>query len=381
MIELKSVHTVAPVTIKKHSFAFGIVTSKRTFLVKASSPDEMEDWVRAVNGCRRKLSEREEEDRNKREGKVSGIAIPSRQGMSGDGMDVHQGTYSTTYTTGSISSSPIATTGYFAPKMSSTNQTSYSMGGPQTATPTSAAIPASPLDTMNSLTAQMARVAIPRTPSISVNTSRSVSNQRDPSASSVGSSRAAAGEYMPRSAQPMQLSSDEDEPYFSDPVAGLGMSVGTTVSMTPSASGMGLVMDPKKIILSAYLMKRSKGRGRRVWKKRWFFLTSQGLTYTKSHMVRQLFYPFCSNLSREKLMIRTLVHFGISPYHQSLTLSISNQASHPPMPRIPIIPPPLHRPRRPVNSPSSVKAAAQKTVMDIIKSINPIHQTTTHSGS
>ena len=250
----------------------------------------MEDWVRAVNGCRRKLSEREEEDRNKREGKVSGIAIPSRQGMSGDGMDVHQGTYSTTYTTGSISSSPIATTGYFAPKMSSTNQTSYSMGGPQTATPTSAAIPASPLDTMNSLTAQMARVAIPRTPSISVNTSRSVSNQRDPSASSVGSSRAATGEYMPRSAQPMQLSSDEDEPYFSDPVAGLGMSVGTTASMTPSASGMGLVMDPKKIILSAYLMKRSKGRGRRVWKKRWFFLTSQGLTYTKSHMVRQLFF-------------------------------------------------------------------------------------------
>jgi hypothetical protein len=44
-------------------------------------------------------------------------------------------------------------------------------------------------------------------------------------------------------------------------------------------------VDPKKIILSAYLMKRSKGRGRKVWRKRWFYLTSQGLTYTKSHMV------------------------------------------------------------------------------------------------
>jgi len=257
----------------------------------------MEDWVRAVNGLRRKLSEREEEERNKREGKVSGIAIPSRQGMSGESMDPHQGTYSTTYTTGSTSGSPIATTGYFAPKMSSTNQSSY-MGGSQGATPISAAIPASPLDTMNSLTAQMARVGIPRTPSISANQSRSVSGQRDPSASSVGSSRAAAGEYMPRSAQPMQLSSDEDEPYFSDPVAGLGMSVGTTTSMTPSASGMGLVMDPKKIILSAYLMKRSKGRGRRVWKKRWFFLTSQGLTYTKSHMVCPLLLASYGCLSR-----------------------------------------------------------------------------------
>lgn len=293
VIELKSVHTVAPVTVKKHSFAFGIVTSKRTFLVKASSPDEMEDWVRAVNGMRRKLSEREEEERNKKEGKVSGIAIPSRQGGSGDGGEAHQGTYSTTYTTGSISGSPIATTGYFAPKMASNGQSAYSMASSQAATPTSAAVPASPLDTTNSLTAQMARVAIPRTPSFAVNQSRSVSSaRREPSASSVGSSRghATKGEYMPRSAQPMQLSSDEDEPYFSDPVAGLGMSVGTTASMTPSASGMGLVMDPKKIILSAYLMKRSKGRGRRVWKKRWFFLTSQGLTYTKSHMVSQL--PF-----------------------------------------------------------------------------------------
>jgi hypothetical protein len=259
----------------------------------------MEDWVRAVNGLRRKLSEREEEERNKREGKVSGIAIPPRQGMSGDGTETHQGTYSTSYTTGSISGSPIATTGYFAPKMPSTAQSSYAMGS-QGATPTSASIPATPLDTMNSLTAQMARVAIPRTPSVSANQSRSVSGHRDTSASSVGSSRAAAGEYMPRSAQPMQLSSDEDEPYFSDPVAGLGMSVGTTASMTPSASGMGLVMDPKKTILSAYLMKRSKGRGRKVWKKRWFFLTSQGLTYTKSHMVSQLLPSLLSSTENRK---------------------------------------------------------------------------------
>jgi hypothetical protein len=222
---------------------------------------------------------------------VSGIAIPSTRGGSGDGGEAHQGTYSTTYTTGSISGSPIATTGYFAPKMGSNSQSAYSMAVSQSVTPTSATIPGSPLDTTNSLTAQMARVGIPRTPSFAVNQSRSVSSaRREPSASSVGSSRGHGtgtnGEYMPRSAQPMQLSSDE--PYFSDPVAGLGMSVGTTTSMTPSASGMGLVMDPKKIILSAYLMKRSKGRGRRVWKKRWFFLTSQGLTYTKSHMVSLL---------------------------------------------------------------------------------------------
>jgi hypothetical protein len=291
VIELKSVHTVAPVTVKKHSFAFGIVTSKRTFLVKASSPDEMEDWVRAVNGLRRKLSEREEDERNKRENKASGIAIPPRQATSGDGTDVHHGTYSTTYTTvGSISGSPIATTGYFAPKIASSSSQTYSMNMASQAQTPAAVVPASPMDTTNSLSAQMARVAIPRTPSTSAAQSRSVSsNRRDLSASSVGSSRGhGTTDYMSRAAPLQMASSDEDEPYFSDPVAGLGMSVGTTASMTPSASGMGLAVDPKKIILSAYLMKRSKGRGRKVWKKRWFFLTSQGLTYTKSHMVSSL---------------------------------------------------------------------------------------------
>lgn len=267
----------------------------------------MEDWVRAVNGCRRKLSEQEEDDRNKREGRsVSGagptggmaMAIPPRQAP--DNIDTHQGTYSSVFTNStSISSSPVATTGYFAPKIpsqpqSQSQQQGYAMGGSQSNPhPLN---PSSPLDTTNNLTAQMARVSIPqRTPSTSAPQSRSVSSRREPSASSMSSiGRSAAGgtDYQSRSPQPPPVSSDEDEPYFSDPNIGLGMSVGGTPStpmMSPSGStglGMGsLVIDPKKIILSAYLMKRSKGRGKKVWKKRWFFLTSQGLTYTKSHMV------------------------------------------------------------------------------------------------
>jgi hypothetical protein len=73
---------------------------------------------------------------------------------------------------------------------------------------------------------------------------------------------------------------------------------------------MGLAVDPKKIILSAYLMKRSKGRGRKVWKKRWFFLTSQGLTYTKSHMVSQLL----DSRRASKLTSRTLARCAIFPF-------------------------------------------------------------------
>lgn len=279
----------------------------------------MEDWVRAVNGCRRKLSEQEEDDRNKREGRsASGMGtgmgmsmpIPSRQtqgGQEGLGVDTHQGTYSSVFTNStSISSSPVATTGYFAPKIASQPQQSqsYSMAGshsgtPQHQYPHPSAAPTSPMDTTNYLTAQMARVSIPqRTPSTSNPQSRSVSSRREPSASSMSSSigrNPSGGDYQPRSAQlPPPLSSDEDEPYFSDPNMGLGTSMGATPTMMSASSstapgtnmGTGnLVIDPKRIILSAYLMKRSRARGRKVWKKRWFFLTSQGLTYTKSHMV------------------------------------------------------------------------------------------------
>lgn len=320
VIELKSIHAVAPVTVKKHSFAFGIVTSKRTFLVKASSPDEMEDWVRAINGCRRKLSEQEEEDRNKREGKTSGMpmAIPARQqgAESAAALETHQGTYSSVFTNStSISSSPIATTGYFAPKITST--------APQQG-------PSSPLDTGNTLTAQMARVTIPRTPSLSTPQSRSASARREPSASSVSS------DFMSRSPQPPPVSSDEDEPYFSDPLVGLGTSVSNTpVMMSPTSTGMGnLVIDPKKIILSAYLMKRSKGRGKKVWKKRWFFLTSQGLTYTKSHMVSQLAHSV-ADCDTKLTSSRILVLYATFPSLPFLTRSTLSLASRHPMRRIP----------------------------------------------
>lgn len=266
-----------------------------------------------------------------------GISIPPRQtpgGNEGLGVDTHQGTYSSVFTNStSISSSPVATTGYFAPKLASQTQQqqqqhqqyqpqSYSMTGShsgptqyQQSAQHQNVTPSSPMDTTNYLTAQMARVSIPqRTPSTSNPQSRSVSSRREPSASSMSSSIGrnpsgpSGGDYLSRSPQPPPLSSDEDEAYFSDPNIGLGTPVvsgtkptmmtsssSTTMATGPasasaSASGMGvgmgnLVIDPKRIILSAYLMKRSRARGRKVWKKRWFFLTSQGLTYTKSHMV------------------------------------------------------------------------------------------------
>lgn len=287
MLDLKSIQTVAPCVIKKHSFSFGIVTAKRTFLAKASSQDEMDDWVRAINGARRRLSEREEEERNKRSASGSApMAVPARERP--EAIDTHTGTYSSVFsnTTGaeSYTASPIASMGYFTPHAPSapTPQIGISPLTSPVALP-----PTTPMDKTNSLTSQVALMGMNKSSSSSSGPRmpRSISGtmaRREASASSVGSSdqHPSLGSFGLQQA----VSSDEDEPYFSDPTSASQSQITSPnpLSVQPQA------VDPNKVILSAYLMKRSKGRGRKVWRKRWFYLTSQGLTYTKSHMVSYL---------------------------------------------------------------------------------------------
>lgn len=55
------------------------------------------------------------------------------------------------------------------------------------------------------------------------------------------------------------------------------------LSISPlPAAGNDLIRDPNKVITQGYLMKQS-GR-RKVWRKRWFVLTSSRLLYSRSHM-------------------------------------------------------------------------------------------------
>ncbi|GFZ45406.1 hypothetical protein JCM24511_03132 [Saitozyma sp. JCM 24511] len=306
VIDLHHVHTVAPVTVKKHPFTFGIVTSKRTFLAKASSQSEMDDWVNSLNVARRKLSGDDKPTTGPLPTAAASpsIAIPPRQ--DGAVPETHQGTYTSTFSTttgGSISASPVTTTGYFAPR------------APNLAVPSApgATLPpgqSSPMDTSNSLTSQFAKISaggwvMPSQPVGAISPTqplppRTASARREPSASSISSSTdyfprgvtavSGSGPLSPNPGALPAVSSDEEEgePYFSDPAQAFaahapapGASPQTMQiqpSMPPGA------VDPARIILAAYLMKRSKGRGRKVWRKRWFYLTSQGLTYTKSHM-------------------------------------------------------------------------------------------------
>ena len=55
LLDLGDIHTCTPVTLKKHDNTFCIVSPKRTYYLQASSPKEVQEWVKAVNEAREDL--------------------------------------------------------------------------------------------------------------------------------------------------------------------------------------------------------------------------------------------------------------------------------------------------------------------------------------
>ena len=56
-----------------------------------------------------------------------------------------------------------------------------------------------------------------------------------------------------------------------------------SITTSPSKQNPAAQTDPTKMVLNGYLMKL--GTQRRKWRKRWFVLTGEFLTYSGSHMV------------------------------------------------------------------------------------------------
>jgi hypothetical protein len=86
ILSLREIHSVVSVQLKKHSHAFGIITAKRTFYVRAGSQQEMEGWIHAINDARRNLAESDERTRDgggPSEGERGGGAVPQTPGQSG----------------------------------------------------------------------------------------------------------------------------------------------------------------------------------------------------------------------------------------------------------------------------------------------------------
>lgn len=299
-IDLKQIHSVVPVHSEnqKHPFAFAIVTSARTFMLEALSAEERNDWIRVINAGRKRLADKDEDDARRRElksadARTNPVPVPTPQTLgAGTDAETHAGTWTSTVSavsgqTGMSVSPTTAPGGYF---------------------PRGAVGQSAPLATSPSLPQQMGSLSLGRSPSITAappsaaTVNRRLSNpiipgsiglhpppartglNREVSHGSIELNAAGASTLSP----PGQgnnyfISSDEDEPYFSDPRQGWPDRSNNTApgtEVTPATSDI----DPNKVILSTYLMKKSRKATREVWRKRWFFLTSSMITYTKSHM-------------------------------------------------------------------------------------------------
>lgn len=58
LIPLFDIHAVAPVELKKHSHAFGIVTPRRTYYVTADSASEVQSWCRQIEAAKAEYAAR-----------------------------------------------------------------------------------------------------------------------------------------------------------------------------------------------------------------------------------------------------------------------------------------------------------------------------------
>ena len=55
LLELSDVHSCTPVTLKRHDNTFGLISPVRTYYLQASTSDEVQQWVQAIEEARQSL--------------------------------------------------------------------------------------------------------------------------------------------------------------------------------------------------------------------------------------------------------------------------------------------------------------------------------------
>lgn len=321
-MSLRDIHSVLSVQLKKHNFAFGIITAKRIFYVRADSQGDAESWVHAINDARRNLAEQDEKARSPQVAQpsataaspmdISGIPIPRDKSAisTSPGHEIQFGS-PFSHRQGSISHSLVGGASQYG-SLPPTPITLHPSHGP---------VPGieSQLESLSlsqqqsnkpSGSSQFPPSSFEQAKNVA---HRSSSTRREPSTSSVSSTPIDHGSLNPSQTHPtafIPTSSDEDEDVYTprgpsklltptetapfsfqrDP-SGTGSVSPSTIHAPPLSSSLTspgtyfppIQTDPKKVILNGYLMKLGN-RGKKSWRKRWFVLTSGELVYTKSHM-------------------------------------------------------------------------------------------------
>ncbi|KAF6759884.1 pleckstrin-like protein [Ephemerocybe angulata] len=55
LLDLSDIHSCTPVNLKRHDNTFGLISPNRTFYFQATSPDEVREWVAAIEDARQSL--------------------------------------------------------------------------------------------------------------------------------------------------------------------------------------------------------------------------------------------------------------------------------------------------------------------------------------
>lgn len=358
-VAVAEVHACAEIAVKRHDNSFGIVTPKRTYYVKASSPQEMHDWVQTINRVRQDqvdLKERAEEakkdqlqqqtaqsqeQRHQRRASARMMPAPGQQ-QAGQQYQQQPSAaqppqqapksiampqniagipaasplqFAATSFSPSEFSTSADTANYLSSSYASNSSDLYMGGGGSSSSPSAPAhfgpggLELGGLSESESLSASAAepdRPFVMRARSQSNNAGHAKSGSvSGPGEGYFPSSPTTAGtlnrSLVPKTT-PLLSSSEEDDDYLLSGGQALSGPDGVTPLASPPAgvsfaqppppppaqpqyallTKSALTADPNRVICNGYLMKQGK---RKNWRKRWFVLTSQKLTYSRSHMV------------------------------------------------------------------------------------------------
>ncbi|BGP42677.1 hypothetical protein JCM10449v2_006689 [Rhodotorula kratochvilovae] len=304
LIPLTDIHAVAPIELKKHLHAFGIVTPRRTYYVKADSSDSVTSWCRLIERAKAEYTARATVASIDTPTGASPAQTPRQLSFSGGSRPDPNPDPSAS------SSAAIAIPGSAPPPAAPTNastsyaSTSASSAGtsgfpaaPPNSLVTPAPVPApNPERDLNlGLDARLSQLdlappALPRPapqrrPSARSETLAPVPELPHPAGAGMGMGRGRSGSsatglsVSPGNTGLSAMSSSEEDEF--EPFDAALASPGAPPVAPPAAAAPQQAQDPNKVILAGYLMKQGK---RKNWRKRWFVLQSGMLMYSKSHM-------------------------------------------------------------------------------------------------
>ncbi|GAA5991047.1 hypothetical protein JCM11641_006601 [Rhodosporidiobolus odoratus] len=323
LIPITDVHSVSPVSLKKHPYAFGIVTPRRTYYIEAPSLAEVHVWCHLIDRAKNDY---------RAGATMTSIDTPTSANADDDDlasgaqtmqaptpiagspkMTPRAGSYdpSSSFTAEGSSSMPIPSPSLASlgrPILGADGYVTSSSGGLSAAfapssyaSTTSSHGPSSPLSNpitiapspeyeVQSLDAGVSQLSLGLGLGAAPGGKSAI-----PQRSSSGRSDSLAVPGVAMGAMSSGIaSSSEDEDGFdvsssgydysqADEGQGLYGSPGSYLPPPAMAAPPQPIAeaDPNKVILSGYLMKQGK---RKNWRKRWFVLQSGMLMYSRSHM-------------------------------------------------------------------------------------------------